>query len=204
MSPLTLIRDTVVSKSVNVVLQAYKDIINSKDPKTGVKVNEDVRRNQIVKTILENKKKYDYEYIVATESSTFDENFVTIGRMDICVYCSFDNFEQKTLSFECKRYLKSNSGKAAIKSSLYDEGINRYITGKYPCDTGVGCLIAFCESGDYNKLRCNVKHVLENHSSTVISDDSGALGHNFVYSTFMTDFQNNNIKIVVILMDFSK
>ena len=64
MNPLSLIRETVVSKSIDVVLSAYNDIINSKKFETGNNAKEDVRRNQIVKTILANKAKYKIEYIV--------------------------------------------------------------------------------------------------------------------------------------------
>ena len=203
MNPLSLIRETVVSKSIDVVLSAYNDIINSKKFETGNNAKEDVRRNQIVKTILANKAKYKFEYIVAMECSTYNEDCVTIGRMDICIYYSSNRFEQKSLSFECKRYLKSNSGTSAIEKTLYDEGINRYITGKYPCDTGVGCLIAFCESGNYKKLSSNINSVLTNHSVCTVFEDSAFYKHNFVYSTYMTDCKKQKIKIVVILMDFS-
>lgn len=201
--PLNIIRTAVVVKSVNVLTMAYKDIISSQNSQVGMVLKEDNRRNQIVNQIDSNRKKYKYEYVMGTESGTYNEQFETMGRIDICIYYSPERYVQQRLSFECKRFHSKNSGTAAIEEAYYTEGLKRYYELKYPCDTGFGGMIAFCEEGDYKKLKDNILGVLTKHATGEINDMSTESNHNYLHSFDFLNKDGENIRIISIMMNFS-
>ncbi len=204
MNPLNIIRTAVVVKSVEVLTMAYKDIINSQSAQVGMVLKEDARRNQIVNQIDSNRKKYRYEYAIGTESGTYNEQFETIGRIDICIYYNPERYIQQRLSFECKRFYSKNSGTAAIEEAYYTEGLKRYYELKYPCDTGFGGMIAFCEEGDYTKLKDNILGVLTKYATGEIDDRSKESNHNYLHTFDFLNVNGETIRIISIMMNFSK
>lgn len=205
MNPKDIIRTAVVAKSVDVLINAYNDIINSKNSKVGMVLKEDNRRNQIVNQIDNNRKKYRYEYTIGTESGTYNKQFETIGRIDICIYYNPERYVQQRLSFECKRFYSKNSGTAAIEQTYYTEGLKRYYELKYPCDTGFGGMIAFCEEGDYIKLKSNILGVLKKYATgKKINDKSKERNHNYLHTFDFFNMNGETIKIISIMMNFSE
>lgn len=203
MNPLDIIRIAVVKNSIEVLTMAYKDIIKSPNAQTGMILKEDNRRNQIVNQINANRKKYRYEYVIGTENGAFNDQFETIGRIDICIFYNPERYVQQCLSFECKRFYKNNIGPVAIEKAYYTDGLERYYENKYPCDTGFCGMIAFCEEGNYIELKEKILCVLTKYATGEINDISAESNHNYLH-TF--DFLNKNgeiIRVISIMMDFS-
>lgn len=200
---LAIIREIVIKKAIQACIYAYNDIIFSNDSKVGEKLLEDYRRNQIYCFIEKNKRKYDFDYIITTESGTIDSNYKTAGRIDICVFYSPSKFEQEYFSLECKRFVKDNSSFKATEEAYYHEGIQRYEIGKYKCDSKFGGMIAFCEEGCFDKLKDTISKVLKCHSLDGVYEESDDFNHKYVHSIFINDANNQKIKIISIMMNFS-
>lgn len=187
---------------MNVIICAYKDIISSKNEFDTIPT-EDQRRNQIVKKINENRKKYSYDLIITTEAGTYDDDYNTIGRIDICICYISQDYTQKYLSFECKRFCNKNSySQKSIYDPFHNDGILRYIDKKYECQTGYGGMIAFCESGSFCDLNREIQILLE---STSKSNKSlfNDLKFEYIYESLYDTIKDEEISIISILMDFT-
>lgn len=203
MNPQIAIRNAVVKNTINVLILAYNDIIKSNNAQIGKKLLEDVRRNQLVDAIKNNKQKYKYDYIVSTESGEYTSDYRTNGRIDICVYYSPKQYSQEYLSFECKRFVSGNSSLSEVKKAYYDEGIHRYEIDKYHCDTGFGGMIAFCEEGNYTDLKNTIVSVLNNCSLENVEDYSCRYNHKYLHKGIVKNNKNDKINIISIIMNFA-
>lgn len=204
MNVFNTVRNAVIHKSINACILAYTDILKSRKSKVGELLTEDQRRNQLVSMIRKNSKKYEFNYIITTENGEFKSGtYNTVGRIDIGIFYKPQEYKQEYLSFECKRFIKENSGENAIDKAYYKEGIKRYETGKYLCDTGVGGVIAFCEDGNFDMLKDKIISVLKQHSISNV-EDIKQYNHNYIHSCLIKTKGNNEIKIISIMMDFAK
>ena len=198
-----IIRDNVVMTAIKSIVNAYNDILLENEI-FSYTPTEDQRRNQIVKMIKDNSEKYQFKYFVTTESGEMGKDYKTIGRIDICISYKAAEFHQEYLSFECKRFInKKRYTNQSVINPIYEEGIKRYITKKYNCDTGYGGIIAFCESGNYNSLNTAIYHLLDNRCNK-IHDKSYTFQHNWIYNAETYDCEENPITLVCILMNFTQ
>lgn len=187
-------------KYVNLVIDSYKEILVKN---AGIKkVWENKRRNMLCSQMRNIKTNYGITFNIVTESGVSDENFDDIGRIDICCYLS--ELDDQYIAFECKRFLKNDSVPSYISREYYEEGIKRFEDNIYSKNTDFGGMIAFLEEGDYCKLNKVITTELPKYSvDKNIEDISAYYNHNYVYKTVHIRKDNNNIKLVHILLDFS-
>lgn len=196
------IRECILKSCVKTIIYAYNDIILSGCKFEDVPI-EDKRRNQLVEIINKNRKKYSFNEIINTESGIIDEQLHTSGRIDICICYRPEAYTQECLSFECKRFSnKKRYTRRSVIDPFYNEGIYRYISERYFCDSGYGGMIAFCESGSYNDLQKAIFSLLVEKSNETHNWNSN-YKHNWIYESSFTTNNNREIKIVSILMDFT-
>lgn len=195
-----IIRDSLIHRCIKYLIIAYNEIISSGDL-VGKKPLEDVRRNQIVKFMVDNKPKYKFKNTISTEAGTIDEQtYKTVGRIDICIFSV--GYEQKYISFECKRFVKGDIGKKALEEAYYSEGLSRYEDGKYLCQLGCGGMIAFLEEGKVSTLNRNIQRLLAEHSIDNYTDESILYNHQYVYSNKIHAQGKNVIEMKNIIMSF--
>lgn len=58
------------------------------------------------------------------ECLPWDENYVDIGRIDIC--CHLSEIDEEYFAFECKRFVKENMTRSHFKAEYYEKGIKRF------------------------------------------------------------------------------
>lgn len=187
-------------KYVNLVIDSYKEILVKN---AGIKkVWENKRRNILCSQMRNIKTNYGITFNIVTESGVFDENFNDIGRIDICCYLS--ELDDQYIAFECKRFLKNDLRPGYISREYYGEGIKRFEDNIYSKNIDFGGMIAFLEEGDYCKLNKVMANELPKYSvDNYIEDSSTYYNHNYVYNTVHIRKDNNDIKLVHILLDFS-
>lgn len=187
-------------KYVNLVIDSYKEILVKN---AGIKkVWEDTRRNMLCSQMRNIKGKYGITFNIVTESGVWDEDFKDKGRIDICCYLS--ELEDQYIAFECKRFLKNDLAPNYISREYYGEGIKRFEDNVYSKNIDFGGMIAFLEEGDYCKLNKVMNNELPQYSiGSWLEDVSTYYNHNYVYKTVHVRKENNDIKLVHILLDFS-
>lgn len=134
-----------LDKYINLIIYSYNKIINKK---RGI-LHEDIRRNMLVNVMRKNKFKFKINDIIASYE-TFGDDYTTIGRTDITFFVNV--FENRSFTIECKRFLENEINKSQIQNQYIGNGVNRFITNKYPTYWGYAGMMSFVESGDILKL----------------------------------------------------
>ena len=168
---LDRVRNSLIKNYLSLIVLSHNDSIYDVNPL--VKLNEDVRRNQLHKFMQLNKKKCKVNGIIVTESSNYDQNYITISREDITFYPS--QFSDKGVVFECK-ITKKHLYPSEFKKIFYDEGLDRYQV-KYPTDLDFCGIIIFCENSSHVDIN---KHTLNNISGKYV-DVSKVYTKNYIY-----------------------
>lgn len=195
------LREGLFNKCIKLIVFSYNEIIKS-GVMVGAKPIEDQRRNQIIDIMLKNKKTFKFMHTITSESGTVNQNtFKTKGRIDICI--CYGGFEQKYISFECKRITKKTMSEIKLEKSHYKEGILRYEEGKYDCDSGYAGMVSFLEEGDANIFNQNLIKVLQNHLIIKIDDESDKYSHNYIYSYPIKVPNDKNVLVKHVVMSFS-
>lgn len=192
----------IFEECVKLIISAY-DEIRINDHFKGQKPLEEVRRNQLVQTMECLMPQYKFKHFITKESATSNpKTFNTLGRIDICVSYKV-NYEQRMISFECKRFIKYSYGEKAIEKAYYEDGINRYEIEKYPVDKGIAGMISFFEEGDYTifnqRLVKNINIHAKNGSFFVLTQ----YGHDYIYESKVSDVNGNDITLNHILLNFT-
>lgn len=188
-------------KYVNLVIDSYKEVLVKNSG--AKKVWEDTRRNMLCFQMRKMKGKYGITFNIASESGVWDEDFKDKGRIDICCYLS--ELEDQYIAFECKRFLREDSVPSYIAREYYGNGIKRFEDNVYSQNVGWGGMIAFLEEGDYCKLNKVMMDELPRYSvGNRIDDISIYYNHDYVYKTIHNRKSNHDIKLIHILLDFSR
>lgn len=187
-------------KYVSLVIDSYKQTLIKN---IGIKkVWENTRRNMLCSQMRSIKGKYGITFNIVAESDVWDENFKDKGRIDICCYLS--ELEDQYIAFECKRFLKKDLVPNYISREYYGEGIKRFEDNIYSQNVDLGGMIAFLEEGDYCNLNKVMIYELPQYSvNNSLEDISAYYNHDYVYKTVHVRKDNNNIKLIHILLDFS-
>ena len=190
----------MIDRCVYYIITAYNDIIAT-GKLVGQRPLEDIRRNQIADFMIKNRRKYKFSNLITTESGSIEqETFKTKGRMDISIYSK--GYEQKYISFECKRFIKNTISPKRIENAYFLDGLSRYADGKYNCEIGYGGMIAFLEEGDLNKLNKNIQKIFIKYCIDGYTDESSYYNHQYVYSTKIVNQNNSSVEIKHIVMSF--
>lgn len=111
------------------------------------KIEEEILRNKLLKYLKPNQGKYGLaRYVFDAESAEIDENSdITVGYHDIKITipiaCDFSLEEQRHYTIECKRL----DGYSDKNRSYIEEGIFRFIKGKYSSKMNIAGMIGFVE-----------------------------------------------------------
>lgn len=187
-------------KYVNLVIDSYHETLATN---AGIKkVWENTRRNMLCSQMRKNKGKYGITFNIVAESEVWDENFKDKGRIDICCYLS--ELDEQYMAFECKRFLKNDIAANYISREYYGQGIKRFEDNIYSQNIDFGGMIAFLEEGDYYKLnKVMVAELPQYSANKSIENVSASYKHDYVYKTIHIRKDNNKIKLVHILLDYS-
>jgi hypothetical protein len=191
---------------INLILYSYNAIMetrchqNIKNKRSTIWEND--RRNMLVDQMRKNKSKFGITFNIATESGVYNPDFIDIGRIDIC--CYLNELDDQYIAFECKRFIRDDIVPSYIRSEYYEHGIKRFEDNIYTCKINVGGMIAFLESGDYQKLKNLMETELPNYTQgKVVNDCSSEYQYNYVLMTEHMRKGNERTQIYHILMDFT-
>lgn len=197
----TAFRNGFEERYIKLVVDSYKEV--KKSSKGVENPWENTRRNMLCSQMQKDKGKYGITFNIAPERGVWDEQFKDKGRIDICCYLS--ELDDQYIAFECKRFLKKDLCPSYINSEYYGQGIRRFEENVYSQNVNVGGMIAFLEEGDYSKLGQVMLEELPAYSAgNAIEDASESYEHDYVYKTVHFRKNNDNIKLVHILMDFAR
>ena len=145
-------------KIIKLLIYSYKRII--KERKFKITDNEDFLRNILVKYYLRiYNQKFQLEYYYFhTESAMINSDYRSSGFIDISVGTIGPSINPDDYYiFECKRLNGSNR-----KARAYvDEGINRFISGKYFSDSPFAGLIGFIQCGNLKKNLEKIENIMK-------------------------------------------
>lgn len=145
-------------KIIKLLIYSYKRII--KDRKFKTTDNEDFLRNILVKDYLVvYRQKFQLEYYYFhTEPAIIDSNYKSSGFIDIKVGTTGRSINPDDYYiFECKRLDESiGRGRAYV-----DDGIYRFISGKYFSDSPFAGLIGFIQHGDLKRILENIENIMK-------------------------------------------
>lgn len=190
--------DSIFNKCIKLVISGYSKI--KANPHTNPPL-ENQRRNELVREMRNSKLSVGLVHVlITTEASEFDENNNDIGRMDITVY--YSNQEDKYITFECKRFLKKDLTPSYFQSQFNKEGIQRFVDGQYSATMHVAGMIAFVETGDFQKsYRLFVNELPK--TDPRVQEHTSKYHHQYVFQTKHLRKNNKYIYLVHILMDFT-
>ena len=164
---------------------------------------ENTRRNLLHNEIEKHQTAFGINYRIVSESGVYNKvTFKDIGRTDIRCYLSElgDNY----ITFECKRFVKNNIKKSYFYSEYIEEGIDRFRQNKYCESTNVGGMIAFIESGDFEKANRLFMQCLQDVSlDNIAEDQSIKYNHNYIFFTKNKRLDNVLIELTHVIMDFT-
>jgi hypothetical protein len=189
-------------KCVKLIISSYAEI-RLNDKLKHQKPIEEIRRNQIVLMMIDLKQQHKFKYDITLESGTIDkETFKTLGRIDICISHT-KNYDQRTISFECKRFVKANCTCSAIEEAYYENGIMRYEVKKYPTHKGFAGMVSFFEEGDYIEFNRIIIDIIKSHSKAGSFCELSQYAHDYVYESKTSDIDGAEITLNHILFDFT-
>ncbi len=188
-------RNNYIDNYIRLVIQSYNCIQTSS--RKQIKKEEE-RRTELVDFMRQLKNEYHITFPITYESG------INSKRMDICCYLDglTENFY---ICFECKRFLKTTTTKSNFYSEYYGEGIKRFENNEYSAHMSQAGMIAFLESGDFDKLQKLMnKELPSNAVAMSVKDCSSEYGYNFVLkSAHNRVAKNGNISLHHILMDLT-
>lgn len=195
-----LFRKGFVDQYMRLITDSYKEM--AKETFGGDPPWENTRRNQLCAWMQKKKADYGITFHIAPERGVWDENYRDQGRIDLCCYLS--ELDEDYIAFECKRFLKKDIRPGYIRSDYYEKGIKRFEKNIYSRNTDIGGMIAFLEEGDFQKLKEILWEELPNYAADrVVEDRSQEYDHDSIYHTLHYREENQNIRLMHVLMDFS-
>ncbi len=186
------IKINLLENFINLIIYSYKKMsINAQDEI----LLEDQRRNLLIKEIRNHKKKFNFDHVISQLEPFDEETGMTLGRTDITVF--IDSMTDEGITFECKRFLKNEICASHINAEYVQNGLNRFISGKYPIPYDCAGMISFVESGDSCKLfnRLNDKFNFNNLSMEY--------KFNFIAESEEIDNNENKFKVFHLILNFS-
>ena len=168
--------------------------------------DEDTIRNIFVKSIRNNKSKYDLGYLLfEVETGEVDPNNQIIGYIDIKVVNVGNRDladEDEYLCFECKRL----DGKSKLTNRYVTEGIYRYVSDKYSSKMPLAGMIGFIEGGNPEAIIKKVNEVLKKSKNIAtimyLENDKTLLDSKCLYKSTHKR-SSSNIDIFHLMFDFS-
>lgn len=156
-------------------------------------LDEETLRNKLVKHINQNRGKYglgrfvfDSEPVVCEEESD-----KTIGYTDIKITIpsrsAFSSEEQKSYTIECKRL----DGYADKNKKYIEEGICRFINGKYAKNTNIAGMIGFIESSARKFKDDKMTSIINDINEKLLNDFKREESEKLQNICIVNDFKNS-------------
>jgi hypothetical protein len=121
----------------------------------------------------------------------------TVPRPDLALYLGLHHDVQMTI--ECKRLLSPSS----TPRDYVTEGLNRFLNGRYPTDSGCATMIGFLLDREPQQAQGQINHVIEevlNPAQTL--QHSSSLGK--LDSVFRSEHPERGIEAIHLLLDIQK
>jgi len=189
-------------KCVQLVILGCSKIKDSRHSKPPLETQ---RRNELVREMRRWKSEFGLvQALILKESAESNENDRDTGRMDITFFYSAS--ESEYITFECKRFLSRSLTSSYFQAQYNGEGIQRFVDGRYSAEMPMAGMIAFIETGDYEKAR---RLFLNELPKTVpaglpVRECSEERRHQYVFQTAHLRKNNKYISLTHIMMDFTQ
>ncbi|MEA2043174.1 MAG: hypothetical protein U9N85_11590 [Bacteroidota bacterium] len=191
---------TQITKCYKLMLTDYSIIEN----------DENIIRNRLHKDYLDNQQILEQfnlqAYFFDIETPYVDKNYKETARSDIKIYDPIERIQNRKSPYfiiECKRLDGTNSGKGSLNYKYVENGIKRFTSrADYPTFFGINGMIGFVlKTKEIVKIVNSINHLLpenENLNSKLIGEH-----FEFSYLSKHTDYQDKNIKLYHLMLDFS-
>lgn len=186
---LQLIRDSYLE----IIAQNDKCKVNSKF------YTEEERRDILVNYMRQKKVEYGILFHITSESQEMTNG---IGYIDIRIAMNYQ--DDKYYSFECKRFLKRNSGEKSIEKAYIKDGLDRYLQLKYSKNMNEAGMISFIEEGDKALFYSRLRRILSSNTiqGTNIQDCSIEYNHDYIILSKHNRCNGTEIDIYNVILDF--
>jgi len=190
---------SAILKSYKMMLVDYETIENDEN-KIRNRLHEDYLNNQEIVDLLGLQ---PYFFDIEVPKNT---DYKTTAFSDIKVYSAIERLKNRQSPYfiiECKRLENTNTGKGTLNQKYVDNGIKRFIKRvDYPTYYGLNGMIGFLIKPEkiYEVKDAINKLLPENeHLSQFLFHSE----YKFTYKSKHVDFQNKNIQLYHLILDFS-
>ena len=161
---------SLIPEIIDLVLASWRRL-----PTPAADALEDPITRKLAVIMRRQKERSELPFLIIIQSDVVDQNTGDLlGRIDVRIFrgCKEDVY----FAFECKRLnVLSNGVRSSLAGKYADEGMARFVSGKYAGGLDSGGMLAYVMDGDLKFAMVAVKKAIEAKRTELCMDSSGTL-----------------------------